>query len=209
LGRATVIVDEDQLSLAIGKRGQNVRLAARLTGWDIDLVTPAEYDKNIDDMESVLKDIDGVEDVVLDKLLAIGVVSLADLPEVGKDPLMNELGLDEPLAEKIIEIAGEAAKRIAVEVAAKKAEDEAKKAEERAAMQAGGSSESQGESAGEDATEQASMKSSEVQPVADSSPEAKQKREAAIVADLAADWRSNKDEPVENAPPSAETSEQK
>ncbi|MDY6913032.1 MAG: transcription termination factor NusA [Planctomycetota bacterium] len=36
LGRATVVVTEDQLSLAIGKRGQNVRLAARLTGWDID-----------------------------------------------------------------------------------------------------------------------------------------------------------------------------
>ncbi|RME41467.1 MAG: transcription termination/antitermination protein NusA, partial [Planctomycetota bacterium] len=43
LGRATVIVDEDQLSLAIGKRGQNVRLAAQLTGWDIDIITPAEY----------------------------------------------------------------------------------------------------------------------------------------------------------------------
>src|SRR3989339_732769 len=42
LGRATVVVDEDQLSLAIGKHGQNVRLAARLTGWDIDILTPTE-----------------------------------------------------------------------------------------------------------------------------------------------------------------------
>ena len=41
LGRATVVVNDDQLSLAIGKRGQNVRLAARLTGWDIDILTPA------------------------------------------------------------------------------------------------------------------------------------------------------------------------
>ena len=40
LGRATVVVTEDQLSLAIGKHGQNVRLAARLTGWDIDILTP-------------------------------------------------------------------------------------------------------------------------------------------------------------------------
>jgi len=39
LGRATVVVQEDQLSLAIGKHGQNVRLAARLTGWDIDILT--------------------------------------------------------------------------------------------------------------------------------------------------------------------------
>ena len=38
LGRATIIVRDDQLSLAIGRRGQNVRLAARLTGWDIDIL---------------------------------------------------------------------------------------------------------------------------------------------------------------------------
>jgi N utilization substance protein A len=60
LGRATVIVDEEQLSLAIGKRGQNVRLAARLTGWDIDIMTPADYNKSVDDMEHTLKSIDGV-----------------------------------------------------------------------------------------------------------------------------------------------------
>jgi len=42
--RAVVIVPEDQLSLAIGKRGQNVRLAAKLTGWDIDLKTRAELE---------------------------------------------------------------------------------------------------------------------------------------------------------------------
>ncbi len=47
LGRATVVVNEDQLSLAIGKRGQNVRLAARLTGWDIDILTPTEFQKGV------------------------------------------------------------------------------------------------------------------------------------------------------------------
>ena len=48
LGRATVVVEEDQLSLAIGKHGQNVRLAARLTGWDIDILTPDEYNQGIE-----------------------------------------------------------------------------------------------------------------------------------------------------------------
>src|SRR5438045_4159686 len=42
LGRATVVVHESQLSLAIGKRGQNVRLAARLTSWDVELRTPPD-----------------------------------------------------------------------------------------------------------------------------------------------------------------------
>jgi len=126
LGRATVLVDEEQLSLAIGKRGQNVRLAARLTGWDIDILTPAEYDKNIDDMEHSLKNIVGVEDVLLDKMLAIGVISLADFEEIGTEPLVEELGLDEALAARIVEVAGVEAKRLAAEAeAAKKAKAEA------------------------------------------------------------------------------------
>ncbi|HHT9119430.1 MAG TPA: transcription termination factor NusA [Candidatus Hypogeohydataceae bacterium YC41] len=44
--QATVVVPEDQLSLAIGKRGQNVRLASKLIGWDIDIVTEQEYSKS-------------------------------------------------------------------------------------------------------------------------------------------------------------------
>ncbi len=129
LGRATVIVDEDQLSLAIGKRGQNVRLAARLTGWDIDIQAPAEYDKAIDAMQSSLKGIEGVEDVLLDKLLAMGIISLADLVEVGDEPLVTELELDKELAAKIVEVASEAAKRFAVEA------EEAKRAAAEARMQ--------------------------------------------------------------------------
>src|SRR6185503_18725369 len=59
LNRATVVVNDDQLSLAIGKRGQNVRLAARLTGWDIDILTPKEYAKGLEDLEKTLKSIEG------------------------------------------------------------------------------------------------------------------------------------------------------
>ena len=138
LGRATVIVDEDQLSLAIGKRGQNVRLAARLTGWDIDIHTPADYDKGVDALEGALKGVEGVEDVLLDKLLAMGMISLGDLAEVGDQPLVTELGLDEALAAKIVEVARSEAKRIAAENEAARrlaAETEAAKraAEEQAA----------------------------------------------------------------------------
>ena len=115
LGRATVIVDEDQLSLAIGKRGQNVRLGARLTGWDIDILTPAEYNKNLDDIERALKEVEGVEDITLDKMLAIGIVSLADLAEIGPEPLVKELDMDEALAARVVETASEEAKRIAAE----------------------------------------------------------------------------------------------
>lgn len=50
---ATIVVPNDQLSLAIGKRGQNVRLASRLTEWNIDIITDAEFEKRqkADDLE--------------------------------------------------------------------------------------------------------------------------------------------------------------
>jgi N utilization substance protein A len=133
LGRATVIVDEDQLSLAIGKRGQNVRLAARLTGWDIDILTPAEYDKAVDDMEKALKAIEGVEDVLLDKLLAMGIISLGDLAEVGVEPLTTEVEVEPALAERIIAVSAEEAKRIAAEDEKRKAEAVRARAEAAAA----------------------------------------------------------------------------
>jgi N utilization substance protein A len=47
--RAHILVAEDQLSLAIGKEGQNVRLAARLTGWKIDIKDIAKYDRAAED----------------------------------------------------------------------------------------------------------------------------------------------------------------
>jgi N utilization substance protein A len=142
MGRATVIVDEDQLSLAIGKRGQNVRLAAQLTGWDIDILTPAEYNKAIDDMERALKSIEGVEDVALDKMLAMGIISLADLAEVGTEPLVSVLNMDEALATRVVEISAQEAKRIAAEV-------EAQKAAEAAARESAAANESDSSTAGE------------------------------------------------------------
>ena len=128
LGRATVVVDEDQLSLAIGKHGQNVRLAARLTGWDIDILTPDEYNQGIERLTSCVKNIQGADDTIVDKLIALGVISLGDLDDVGVEPLVNELKLDEDIAEKLIE---EAAKEIErLEAESKKSEEETKLAEQ-------------------------------------------------------------------------------
>src|SRR5882724_10570527 len=71
LGRATVVVNEDQLSLAIGKRGQNVRLAARLTGWDIDILTPDEFNKGLEIMSQTLLSVEGVTEEMVDKVIAL------------------------------------------------------------------------------------------------------------------------------------------
>lgn len=138
LGRATVVVNEDQLSLAIGKRGQNVRLTSRLTGWDVDILTPAGYDKSIDLLEKTLKGIGGVDDVLLDKMLAMGMISVGDVEAVGEDPLMEELGIEQPLAHEIVERAAIAQEQFEAEKKEQRARDAQLKAAEAAA---GGSAE--------------------------------------------------------------------
>jgi N utilization substance protein A len=133
LGRATVVVTEDQLSLAIGKRGQNVRLAARLTGWDVDILTPVEFNAGLDVLEKALRQIEGVDSTKVDQVIAMGMVNVLDVEEVGPEPLINELGMERELAQRIVVRCAEEAKRVADEQAARK---EAAAAESRPEAQA-------------------------------------------------------------------------
>jgi N utilization substance protein A len=123
LGRATVVVDEDQLSLAIGKHGQNVRLAARLTGWDIDILTPDEYNQGIERLTNCVKSIEGADDTLVDKLIALGVISVLDLDDVGAEPLVTELNINPDLAQRLVAAAIEAAKNLAADAKQKQAQE--------------------------------------------------------------------------------------
>jgi len=129
LGRATVVVNDDQLSLAIGKRGQNVRLAARLTNWDIDILTPPEFSKSLDRMELTLKAIEGVTEEQIDKLAALGVISVFDVEEVGVDYLVETLKCEREIAETIVQRSSDEGKIVAEEQAVEKAEAARRKAE--------------------------------------------------------------------------------
>ena len=122
LGRATVVVNESQLSLAIGKRGQNVRLAARLTNWDVDILTPDEFNASLDILEKTIKQIEGVDSTILDQISAMGLVSVMDVEEVGVDPLVNELEMEAELAQTIVDLCSKESRRLAELKAAKKAE---------------------------------------------------------------------------------------
>ncbi len=126
LGRATVVVRDDQLSLAIGKRGQNVRLAARLTGWDVDILTPEEFNKGLEIMTSTLSAVEGMSEQSLDKLAALGVVSVFDVEEIGAEVLMTELGIDEATAKLVVETASVKSKEVA-EIQAREKEEQARK----------------------------------------------------------------------------------
>jgi len=123
LGRATVVVDEDQLSLAIGKHGQNVRLAARLTGWDIDILTPDEYNQGIEHLTECVNSIEDADDNLLDKLIALGIISVLDLEDVGAEPLITELNIDPDIAGKLVNTAEKKAKQLTSETKKRQAED--------------------------------------------------------------------------------------
>lgn len=130
LGRATIIVREDQLSLAIGRRGQNVRLAARLTGWDIDILTPAEFAKSLEILENTVRPIEGVTDEMLDRMGALGMISVFDIEEVGNEVLIQELNMDEELATRVVEACSAQAKIVAEQQQKEKEEAEKRRAEE-------------------------------------------------------------------------------
>ncbi|MBL7219904.1 MAG: transcription termination factor NusA [Phycisphaerae bacterium] len=157
LGRATVVVTEDQLSLAIGKRGQNVRLGARLTGWDIDILTPVEFNSGLDVLEKALRKIDGIDTTVVDQIIAMGMVNVLDVEEVGAEPLISSeqgLGLDEALAKSIVITCAEEARRVAAEKEKEKqAAAEAAEAAETAEVQAVEETAEAGEEAAEEPAE--------------------------------------------------------
>jgi N utilization substance protein A len=137
LGRATVVVRDDQLSLAIGKRGQNVRLAAKLTGWDVDILTPEEFTKNLEIMSTTLQQIDEIDEKMVDRLAALGMISVFDVEEIGAEMLATELELSPELAQKAVALASEQAKIVAAQQAKEKEEAERRRQEEQARIAAG------------------------------------------------------------------------
>ena len=102
LGRAIVLVREDQLSLAIGRRGQNVRLASKLCGWDIEIMTREELDEQIGRAVSGFSELEGVDEALADKLVGEGFLSYDDLSVIEPDALMEMGGLSAEQVDSIV-----------------------------------------------------------------------------------------------------------
>ena len=103
LGRAIVLVREDQLSLAIGRRGQNVRLASKLVGWDIEIMTSEELDELIEKAVTAFTKIDAVDTDLAEKLVEQGILSYDDLSVMEIADLVNTIeGLTEEQAVEIV-----------------------------------------------------------------------------------------------------------
>jgi N utilization substance protein A len=103
LGRAIVLVRDDQLSLAIGRRGQNVRLASKLVGWDIEIMTAEELDEVIEKAVKSFEKIDNVETELAERLVEQGILSYDDLSVMEIPDLVNTIeGLSEEQATEIV-----------------------------------------------------------------------------------------------------------
>ncbi|HUE46659.1 MAG TPA: helix-hairpin-helix domain-containing protein, partial [Aestuariivirgaceae bacterium] len=117
--RIEVVVPDDQLSLAIGRRGQNVRLASQLTGWDIDIMTEAEESERRQKEfgERTLRFTEALDvDEMLAQLLASeGFDSVEELAYVDQSEIANIDGLDEETADEIHMRAREYLDRVATE----------------------------------------------------------------------------------------------
>lgn len=109
LGRAIVLVREDQLSLAIGRRGQNVRLASKLCIWDIEIMTREELDEQIDVAVAGFSSIEGVDENLSERLVGEGYLSYDDLSIIEPESLMEMGGLTMEQVDKIVEVAEERA----------------------------------------------------------------------------------------------------
>src|SRR5207244_13541364 len=79
LGRAIVLVAEDQLPLAIGRRGQNVRLASKLVGWDIEIMTMEELDESLARAAEWFGEIPGASEELIEAFITEGFLSFRDL----------------------------------------------------------------------------------------------------------------------------------
>lgn len=102
-----VVVPDEQLSLAIGKRGQNVRLASRLTGWKIDVKSESKYSKSMRDGYQSLLQISGVGEATADSLYKGGFESAREVAESNVDELVQISGITAKKAEKLLEAANE------------------------------------------------------------------------------------------------------
>jgi len=102
-----VIVPDDQLSLAIGKQGQNVRLAARLMKWDIDVKSETRYAHLQDENYRKLLELPGMTENIADKIFDAGITTPKDLAEADPVKLSNDAKVNQTIIKELIEVAKE------------------------------------------------------------------------------------------------------
>lgn len=173
MGRAIVLVREDQLSLAIGRKGQNVRLASKLCGWDIEIMTNEELEEQIDRAVTGFSQIEGMTEETAQKLVEQGYLSYDDLSVIEPDALMEMGGL----TEEQVDVITNQAEALALEAEKAAAEEKYRKRQEDAAASAQASKDAKAAAAA--AAQAAAAPPVPAAPAADVAPAAAAPSEAA------------------------------
>jgi N utilization substance protein A len=103
--RARVIVAAEQLSLAIGRQGQNVRLSSKLTGWNLDVMTQDQHTEWRNRGQTEIEAIPELDAETKNNLLMTGFESFQDIVELGKNALLETRGIEDPDADRIYKFA--------------------------------------------------------------------------------------------------------
>ncbi|MFC1841078.1 transcription termination factor NusA [Thermodesulfobacteriota bacterium] len=102
-----VVVPDDQLSLAIGRRGQNVRLASKISGWNLDVTGETDYNNDLKESYNSLLSLEGVGEAIATDLYQEGFRSIEDVASSSVDELTTINGIGETSAKDLIETAKE------------------------------------------------------------------------------------------------------
>jgi N utilization substance protein A len=125
-GRVEVVVPDEQLSLAIGRRGQNVRLASQLTGWQIDIMTESQdserRQREFGERTALFQEALDVDEVIAQLLVTEGFATVEDVAYVDAAEIANIEGFDEDTAEEIQARAREYLEKEAAEYDARRRE---------------------------------------------------------------------------------------
>jgi len=113
--KMTVVVEDEKLSLAIGRNGQNARLASKLTGWKVNILSESQYNEQRHreaEMLVPVSQVEGIGEKIRDRLIAAGISSVQRLAQATVDSLMKIEGLGQKSAEKLIERAQAMVKKL-------------------------------------------------------------------------------------------------
>jgi transcription termination/antitermination protein NusA len=198
-----VIVEDSQLSLAIGKKGQNVRLASKLIGWDIDIKSEEEKRREIEDQMTrltapaiPLTSLAGVGAKTIEKMEAAGITSVEALAGMTPEQLMEIPGIGEKMVDKIYQAVNRFYESGGEAATSTEATEEVAEGVEAAEA-------SEGVAEGEASAEAAPDASAEAVPAAEAEVDAAPENEEAAAHDeTAADAA---DTAVESAPETPET----
>src|SRR5688572_4779794 len=107
--RMELVVPDEKLSLAIGRKGQNVRLASQLTGWKLDIISESKFKQMEEEALGALREIEGVSDDLAKAMYRLGFRALEEIAEAGPDELVQLDGVNTEEEAQSLKTAAESA----------------------------------------------------------------------------------------------------